>query len=505
MLSSTVPAVNSAQPRKSNMATNRRTVLRTGIAVTAAAGAAGIAIPAAAEPPESAITGDVLKKDLPPVSGELTTDPAALAAAADDFGHIVHRTPQYVLKPATVQDVVTVVAWANSQGLKVAARGQGHSTFGRPMIAGGVVIDMSTLNQIHSITSDRMVVDAGVKWSAVVDAALAQGLTPPVLTAFMELSVGGTVTVGGIGGTSHLYGMQTDNVLELNVVVADGRELVCSATQNTDLFNTVRAGLGQVGIITKATLKLMPAPARVRRYQLFYPNQAALTADQRKVLSDRRFQHIQGAFIPNGAGGWKFQLEGGVFYTGSAPDDNAVLAGLSDDRATAVIADLSYAEYLNAFDGLENILRGNGQWFNPHPWWLTFLPDSAGESLAAEILGQVTNDGVGPFGRFSYYPMTNSAFRTPMLRIPGGGVMFTFNIVRIPATKDQATIDAMVAQNRAFYERIRSAGGVLYPVSGFAMSKNDWRTHFGPKFSQLSSAKSKYDPSHIFTPGYEVF
>src|SRR5262249_30553885 len=65
--------------------------------------------------------------------------------------------------------------------------------------------------------------------------------------------VGGTLSVGGIGGMSHLYGMQTDNVLELNVVVADGRELTCSATQNTDLFNAVRAGLGQVGIITRAT------------------------------------------------------------------------------------------------------------------------------------------------------------------------------------------------------------------------------------------------------------
>jgi cytokinin dehydrogenase len=105
------------------------------------------------------------------------------------------------------------------------------------MAQGGVVIDMSTLNTIHSIASDRMVVDAGATWSAVVDAALAQGLTPPVLTAFIELSVDGTLSVGGIGGMSHLYGVQTDNVLELNVVVADGRELTCSATQNADLFN----------------------------------------------------------------------------------------------------------------------------------------------------------------------------------------------------------------------------------------------------------------------------
>ena len=161
------------------------------------------------------------------ITRELAADPAALSAAADDFGHVIHRTPQYVLKAASVADISAVVAWAASQDLKVAARGQGHSNYGRPMVQGGVVIDMSTLNTIRSIAPDRMVVDAGAKWSAVIDAALAHRLTPPVLTAFIELSVGGTLSVGGIGGMSHLYGMQTDNVLELNVVVAGGRELTC--------------------------------------------------------------------------------------------------------------------------------------------------------------------------------------------------------------------------------------------------------------------------------------
>lgn len=441
----------------------------------------------------------------PAVSGELTEDPAELSAAADDFGHLIHRAPQYVLKPASVADISAIVAWAASQGLKVTARGQGHSNYGRPMVQGGVVIDMNMLNTIHGIAPDRIVVDAGITWSAVIDAVLGRGFTPPVLTGFTGLSVGGTLSVGGIGGTSHLYGMQTDNVLELKVVVADGRELTCSAAQNADLFNAVRAGLGQVGIITGATLKLMPAPARVRRYQLFYPDQATLTADQRKVLNERRFQHIQGKFIPNGSSGWKFQLEGGVFYAGSTPDDNTVLDDLSDTRASAVIADLSYSEYLNAFDVLENLLRGKGQWFNPHPWWLTFLPDSAAESLAAEILDLLTHEGVGPFGQVTYYPMTAGAFRTPLLRIPGGSVTFPFNIVRLPATNDRAAIDQMAAQNRTFYDRIRSAGGLLYPVTAMAMSKDDWKTHFGSSYSLLSSAKAKYDPQHLFTPGYEVF
>ena len=445
------------------------------------------------------------QSDPPAVAGELSTDPAALSEAADDFGHVIHRAPRYVLQPASVADISAVVAWAASQGLKVAARGEGHANYGRSMAPDGVVIDMGTLSTIHSVEPERMVVDAGAKWSAVIDAALARGLTPPVLTAYNELSVGGTLSVGGIGGMSHLYGMQTDNVLELDVVVADGRELTCSATRNPDLFDAVRAGLGQVGIITRATLRLMPAPERVRRYQLFYPDQATLTADQRKVLDDGRFQHVQGAFQPNGSGGWRFQLEGGVFYTASEPDDGKVLAGLSDGRASAVIVDLSYADHLNAFAVPEAMLRGNGQWFNPHPWFLTFLPDSAAASLAAEVRDQLTADGLGPFGQVVCYPMTTDALRTPLLRIPEGSVMFPFNLIRLPATNDPAAIEQMIAQNRAFYERVRAIGGVLYPVTAMAMSKDDWQAHFGSSHSLLAGAKATYDPRHIFTPGYEVF
>ena len=67
------------------------------------------------------------EKDPPAVTGKLAADPAALSATADDFGHLIHRTPQYVLKPASVADISAVVPWAASQGLKVAARGQGQS------------------------------------------------------------------------------------------------------------------------------------------------------------------------------------------------------------------------------------------------------------------------------------------------------------------------------------------------------------------------------------------
>ena len=77
-----------------------------------------------------------------------------------------------------------------------------------------------------------------------------------MLTNYLGLSVGGTLAVGGIGGTSSRRGMQTDQVVALDVVTGEGRELKCSRELNADLFDAIRGGLAQCGIITRATLRL---------------------------------------------------------------------------------------------------------------------------------------------------------------------------------------------------------------------------------------------------------
>ena len=186
------------------------------------------------------------------LAAELDCDAETLRRAAVDFGGIVHKRPWAVLEPKSAADVAAVVRWAGTQGVRVAARGQGHSTYGRSMAEGGIVIDMSALRTIHRVESDRVVVGAGVAWREVLDATVARGLTPPVLTNYLGLSVGGTLAVGGIGGTTSRYGMQTDNVLELDVVTGDGRELSCSPRGNAELFDAVRGGLGQCAIVVRA-------------------------------------------------------------------------------------------------------------------------------------------------------------------------------------------------------------------------------------------------------------
>jgi FAD/FMN-containing dehydrogenase len=442
----------------------------------------------------------------PPLEGELRFDKVTREGRADDFGHIVHHMPEGVLLPGSADDVATTIRWTAQRGFKFAPQGQRHSTFGRSQVPSGIVTDMSTLRSIGAVERDRVVVEAGAKWSDVLRATLAQGKVPPVLTEYLELSVGGTLAVGGVGSTTPAFGVQSDNVIDMEVVTGEGKKLTCSASNNADLFNAVRAGLGQVGVITKATLKLIAAPESVRRFLLSYPDLATMLKDERLLSGDNRFDAVQGAIVAAPSGGTAYRLDVAQTFNGDPPDDEVLLAGLSDDPAQRQPTTIEYFDYLNRFAAFEAALRANGQWCLPHPWLMTFIGDSKVESVVnAELEALSLPADLGQFGQVALAPIRTSAISSPLLRMPSDDLCYAFNLVRMPATGDPNEANRLVDANKATYGRVKAAGGTLYPVSAFPMSKGEWRDHFGSAFGQLGAAKQQYDPGVILTPGYEIF
>src|SRR6266545_7872131 len=93
------------------------------------------------------MTGDAAPR--PPVlDGAFATDEVALAEAADDWGHLVHRRPVGVARPGSADDVVRIVRFARERGLKLSPRGAGHTTYGQSQADAGVVVDMRSLNAV---------------------------------------------------------------------------------------------------------------------------------------------------------------------------------------------------------------------------------------------------------------------------------------------------------------------------------------------------------------------
>jgi FAD/FMN-containing dehydrogenase len=440
---------------------------------------------------------------LPPLDGTLTTDPAALAAAADDFGHIVHRSPVAVLRPGSVEDVAKVVRFAREHGIRVAGRGKGHTAFGQSQAEAGVVIDMTTLNQIHSITADRAVVDAGVVWRDLLLATVPAGLTPPVLTDYTRLTVAGTLSVGGISGRSYRHGAQVDNVLELQVVTGEGELVTCSETTNRRLFESALAGLGLCAIIVRATVRLIPAGERARTYRFFYPDVPSMLRDLRFLAAEERFDHIRGngVTVP---GGFAFFVEATSFYTseGELPADPS--AGLSFVPGSEQTEDRTYFEYTDLVVQLIDALNAAGLGGLPHPWLDLFVPDSKIDQFASQAIAALDPSLFLPGSIILFFPFVRPRMTRPMLRVPEEEVFFLFDILRtIPP--DPAVVAAVLAENRGLYERARDLGGKSYTISAVEMSRRDWETHFQPFWGQLVSEKSKHDPRNVLGPGPGVF
>ena len=446
-----------------------------------------------------------LAEDFPTFDGVLLLDDASRAAAADDFGHLVHRQPLAVLKPGSVNDVEKLVTFARRNSIKVAARGQGHSTQGQAQVEAGVVVDMGTLATVHEINPTNALVDSGARWLDLLAATIPQGLTPPTLVDFLELTVGGTISLGGIGSQTFRYGPQVDNVLELQVVTGEGKLVSCSATHNTELFRTARSGLGQFGLIVRARVRLIPAPPNARLYHAFYSSLPAFLSDLEKLIDDGRFDSVQGFAVPDGAGSWLYQLETTKnFSPGDEPDDAGLLSGLAFNPGTQSAQDMTYFDYLNRLAPLVAFLRQIGVWDFPHPWVNLFVPAANAQTLIGETLDGLTVDDVGQ-GPILIYPFNRELFRAPLFRVPDTRHFFVFALLRnaVPPTPERAA--ELIAANRALFERASELGGKRYPFDSVPMTRHDWQKHYQPLWGALVSAKRHLDPDEILTPGQGIF
>src|SRR5262249_10056516 len=106
---------------------------------------------------------------IPKLKGRLLFDQADRSAAADDFGHIVHRLPQAVLQPGDIEDVAVMLRFCGAHRIPAAPRGQAHATNGQAQVTNGLVIETATLDAID-VGQGKVTVGAGARWSSVLQA-----------------------------------------------------------------------------------------------------------------------------------------------------------------------------------------------------------------------------------------------------------------------------------------------------------------------------------------------
>lgn len=158
-------------------------------------------------------------------AGKLTTASSSIESAAIDFGHVTKIFSSAVLNPSSVEDITDLIKLSldSQPSFSLAARGHGHSLHGQAAAKGGVVVNMrSMVNRDRGIKVSRTGLYANVEggwlWIEVLNKTLELGLTPVSWTDYLYLTIGGTLSNGGISGQTFRYGPQISNVLEMDVI-----------------------------------------------------------------------------------------------------------------------------------------------------------------------------------------------------------------------------------------------------------------------------------------------
>ncbi|KAJ6005216.1 hypothetical protein N7451_003160 [Penicillium sp. IBT 35674x] len=158
-----------------------------------------------------------------------------------------------VVQPVDPADISIALLWAQEHDIEVAVKGGGHSTAGTSSSDGGLVIDLSRMNQV-TVDSSRKTITAqgGATWKEVDEAGAAHGLAT-VGGTVNHTGVGGLTLGGGYGWLSGQYGLTIDNLLSARVVLADGTLVTASKSDHPELFWGLRGAGYNFGVVIDFT------------------------------------------------------------------------------------------------------------------------------------------------------------------------------------------------------------------------------------------------------------
>ncbi len=426
-------------------------------------------------------------------------------AARSVWNGAIDRRPALIARCESPADVAAALAHAQRAGLEIGVRGGGHSYGGAAVPEGGLMIDLSRLNDVAVDPVSRRARCGGGATLADLDAATAVHGLAVTGGMISHTGVGGLTLGGGMGWLTRRCGLTVDNLLSAQVVLADGSFVHASADSHSDLLWALKGGGGNFGVVTEFEFQLHPVGPIVHLGLMFWElgRSAAALRVARDVV-DALPREAGGMIVVLNAPPEPFVPEEHRFAPGIA----LVVVGLSTPEehesllapARDALAPLFEFSTPMPYTAVQQMLDGSAPWgiqAYGKSIYLDEFSDEAIDALARLLPGKTSPMSILPIfplgGAFTDVSDQDTAF--------GGSRCARFAVNMDAASPDPGTMAMDREWVASLWDALRpfAANSGSYVNFMTEYEEDRVRAAYGPaKYDRLARIKSDYDPGNIF-------
>jgi FAD/FMN-containing dehydrogenase len=417
------------------------------------------------------------------------------------YNAMIDRHPRLIVYCRDVADVMRGVNFARRQSLRLSVRSGGHNAGGLGVCDDGLVLDLSAMKGIRVDAAARTVrVEGGCTWGDVDHATHAFGMATPS-GIIGTTGVGGLTLGGGLGHLTRKCGLTVDNLLEADVVLADGRLVTASAEKEPDLYWGLRGGGGNFGVVTSFLFRLHPVDTVVAGPTFWPLERSADVMRWYREFIVAAPEDLNGFFAfltvppvePYPAALQGHKVCGVVWcYTGAVADADAAFKPVREFGPPLMhgVQPMPFTALQSAFDAL---YPPGHQWY----WRADFVNELSDAAIAEHArFGQTMPT---PQSTMHLYPIDGAVHRAKSADTAFAYRDANWAEVMVGVSPDAQDAPKISAWAKSYWDAVHphSAGGAYVNMM---MDEGDERIRasYRGNYDRLVQVKRKYDPENLF-------
>ncbi|MBZ9809450.1 FAD-binding oxidoreductase [Mesorhizobium sp. BR1-1-9] len=419
------------------------------------------------------------------------------------YNGMIDKSPALIARCVDVADVITAVRFARINDLLIAVRSGGHNGAGLGICDNGLVIDLSMMKGVHVDPKTRTVRVAPGCTSGDVDHATHPFALAVPFGIVSTTGVAGLTLGGGTGYLTRKYGLTIDNLIEADLVLADGSMAKASKSENPDLFWALRGGGGNFGVVTSFLFQAHPvnmvfggpvfwdarhAPAVMRTYRDYLPKapeDLGAFVGLKSVPSTDPFPREH----------WGKRACAIIScYNGTEEDGRKAMAPLLDTLPPPMFNWMGVMPFPAMQSLFDPLLPKGLQWY----WKGDFVKALPDEAIATHIAQAA--QAPSELSLMHLYPIDGAVRRVGKDETAWNARDASWSMVIAAIDPDPGKAADLTAWARNYWANVHPHNGEGGYVNFMMDDEGDARLQasYGANYERLSQVKRTYDPSNVF-------